>query len=317
MQMKRNWPKNMVTAMAAAVTLAAPLANAQATAEKAERCATRLSIAIQGKAAPAALMSSADPQSTVDTMLQSPEFIERFSRFVNATYNDDPGATSADDAAYHTAKYVLTNNRPWEQMFIGTFGATVTGNGANQTLTINPNDANGVGYFRFRNWLVRYAGNEEAGIKISTAYRMMNNVVGLKLVASTNAPNVDISATGRQAAACKACHYDSWFALDKTAAVLSKRVGEGNTMTFTDYTGPQVPLLGNIPVGNDKELVTALTKSEAFKFRSCRLAFEFLYGRPEQTCEHQTFDACMDAFNTTGTIQSAIAVVAKSQNYCQ
>jgi hypothetical protein len=42
-------------------------------------------------------------------------------------------------------------------------------------------------------WLLRYAGNELAGIKISTGYRIMNNTIGLKLVASTNAPGADIS----------------------------------------------------------------------------------------------------------------------------
>jgi hypothetical protein len=294
-------------------------AGAQSTtmsAEKAERCATRLSIAFLGKSPTAAMMSNVDPQAGVDQLIASADFVERFARFVNATYNDDPGETSQADSSYHLTKYILNNNRPWEEMFIGPYKVDVTS--ATNPAVIVTNDPNGLGYFRSRPWLVRYAGNEEAGIKISTAYRMMNNTVGLKLVASTNAPGADLTATGRQAAGCRACHYDSWFALDKTASVLTKRVGtDAATMTFAAPTVGAQPLLGGITVSNDKELVTALVKSEAFRFRTCRLAFEFLYGRPEATCEGPVFDACMQEFAAKGTIQSALSVVAKNAAYCQ
>ena len=39
--------------------------------------------------------------------------------------------------------------------------------------------------------------------------------------------------SGREASGCRGCHYDGWFALDKVAKVLSKRVGLGAQMTFS------------------------------------------------------------------------------------
>jgi hypothetical protein len=300
--------------LAALVLSGAAVAQATMTADKAERCATRLSIAMLGKSATTTLMSNPDPQSTVDAMLASPDFIERFARFTNAQMNEDPADVPEADSTYYLTKYVLQNNRPWEDLFLGPY--MVVKDATTNTVVVR-NDANGVGYFRSIPWLQRYAGNEPAGIKITTAYRMMNNTVGLKLVASTNAPGADISATGRQAAGCRPCHYDSWFALDKTAAILSKRVGTGATMTFQAYTGPAQSILGGVDIANDKELLTALVKSEAFRFNTCRMAFKYLYGRAEQTCEGPIFDACMQEFTAKGTIQSAIAVVAKNAAYCQ
>lgn len=287
-----------------------------ADALKTERCATRVAVSLVGKAPSTALLSSADPQSQVDTMVTSADFQERFSRFINATFNDTPGQTVADDAAYHMAKYVLANNLKWEDMFIGAYGVTVNTQVTPNTVTVNAN-TNGLGYFRWNPWMVRYAGNEPAGIRISTAYRMMNNTIGLKLVASTNAPTADISANGRQAAGCRACHFDGWFALDKTAAVLGKVTRSGNNVTFAASTAGPQDVLGGLTINDDKELATALVKSQAFEFRACRLAFEYLYGRAEQTCEGPIFDKCIDAFRTDGKIQTAIATVAKEASFCQ
>jgi hypothetical protein len=299
-----------------AVLAVSALASAQATmpADKAERCATRLSISLLGKSASTTFIANPDPQSQVDQMLASPDFIERFSRFANSQMNDDPADLPEADSAYYLTKYVLTNNRPWSDLFLGAYN--VDKDVTTSTVMVKA-DPNGLGYFRSLPWLKRYAGNEPAGIKISTAYRMMNNTVGLKLVASTNAPGADVSATGRQAAGCRPCHYDSWFALDKTAGVLSKRVGTGATMTFSAYTGPSMPILGGIMIQNDKELMTALVQSEAFRFNTCRMAFKYLYGRAEQTCDGPVFDQCMQEFTAKGTIQSALAVVAKNSAYCQ
>lgn len=307
----------------AAVVVLALLVNdgwAQAgpTADKAERCATRLSIAMLGKSPTAAALSKSDPQADVDAMLVDAAFVERFSRFINASFNDDVGATPAEDAPYYLAKYVLEKNLAWRELFVGQFRVDAPAGAPTGTPTVTV-DPNGLGYFRSTAWLVRYAGNEEQGIKISTAYRMMQNTLGLKLVASTNAPTADISATGRQAAGCRACHYDSWFALDKVAGVLQRKRLGSNPVTFVDPPGGIAPqqILGGITVANDKELVSALVQSEAFEFRACRLAFEFLYGRPELTCEGPVFDRCMTELKAKGTIQSALAAVAKDPSFCQ
>ncbi len=300
-----------------ALVLSAATAQAQ-TAGANERCATRLSVAFVGKAPTAAMTSAADPKASVDQMLTSADFIERFSRFINANFNADPGDVPEQDSAYYLTKYVLQNNKPWSEMFLGQYKVErAAGAAANAEPQVTV-DANGLGYFRSRPWLVRYAGNEEQGIKLSTAYRIMNNTIGLKLVAATQVPGLDLTATGRQAAQCRGCHYDPWFALDKVASVLTKRVGiDAATMTFSPPTAGPQQLLGGITISDDKSLVTALVNSEAFKFRACRIAFEFLYGRAEYTCEGPVFDRCMDAFGSTGLIQSALSAVAKDQSFCQ
>lgn len=310
---------NFKNAMLVGLTMAASQAWAQTAmpADQAERCATRLSISITGKSPSMALMSSATPQDQANTLINSADFQERFSRFVNATFNDDPAPTAVEDAAYFMAKYLLQNNLKWEDMFIGPYKVD-QGTGTPTPPPAVVADASGLGFFRSPAWLKAYAGNEEAGIKIRTAFRMMNNTIGLKLVPSTNAPGADVTATGRQSAGCRACHYDSWFALDKVASILTiKKTDAQGNITFAPPLATSADVLGKTGITNDKDLVTALVKSEAFEFRACRLAFEFLYGRPELTCEGPIFDRCMTAFKADGKIQTAIAAVAQDATFCQ
>jgi hypothetical protein len=271
-----------------------------------ERCATRLSIALLGQTASASLMASPNPTDAVESMLADPAFVERFATFINAQFNPEPGQTLADDASYTLAKYVLTNNRPWHEMFDGkyTVADTVT------------NDPNGLGYFRSDAWMKRYAGNELAGYRIVSAYRMLQNTTGLKLTAVTNVAGADLSATGRQAAPCNGCHFSKWYALDWAARVLTRRKGTGTTMTFTPPTdGPQP--VANTTVSSDADLVAALVGSENFRVNACRLAFQYLYARAENSCEGQLFDKCVDAFVAAGTMQSAVATIAKDPTFCQ
>jgi hypothetical protein len=315
--------KRMLALAAPVLAVAVGLAAGQKTASGAgaeedkaalnERCATRLSIAFTGKSAAAAELTSANPQGAVDALLANPDFQERFARFTNSKMNDDPGEAAEDDSAYHLSKYILTNNKPWGELFNGPYNVDLDATKA----VIVKDDPAGLGYFRSRPWMVRYAGNELAGIKISTAYRIQNNIVGLTLVASTNAPGADISKTGRQAQPCTQCHYDNWYALDNVASILSKRIGLADKMTFGPQFQPEADILGGIKIHNDKELVDALVNSDAFKFRTCRLAFNFLYGRDENKCEGTIFDKCMDEFSSKKTIQSAIAAVAKDPSFCQ
>ena len=280
--------------------------------QAAQRCASRLSAALVGRGPTDALLASPSPQSQVDAMIADPEFIERFARFLNASFNRAPGTKPAEDAAYWLGKYVLTNDLPYAQLFEGPFDVDQDANG-NVAVTTSPN---GLGYFRSRPWMVRYAGNEATGLKISTAYRIMNNTVGLQLVATTNAPDVDVSAATRSKDPCNACHYVGWQALDLAARVLSRRQGTGDATTFVPSTDPPQPIADKM-VGNDKELISALVESQAFTFNACRLAFKFLYGRPENACESKVFDACMTTFASTGKIQAAVATVAKDPTFCQ
>lgn len=277
-------------------------------AEKRERCATRVSVALLGKSATPELMASANPQDAVDTILKDPQFIDRFARFVNSQFNPEPGEEIADDASYTLAKFILTDGtKPWKDMFVGQY---------NVADAVTP-DPNGLGYFRSAAWMKRYAGNEKDGYRISAGYRMLQNTTGLKLTATTNVEGVDLSADGRKAPACAGCHYNGWFALDLVSKVLSKRKGTGDNITYLPPTeGPQTILSGKT-IASDKDLVEALVASENFRFNACRLGFEFLYGRPESTCEGQVFDKCVDAFTQTGTIQAALSAIAKDASFCQ
>ncbi|HUS65511.1 MAG TPA: hypothetical protein VMZ28_13260 [Kofleriaceae bacterium] len=246
-------------------------------------------------------------------MVATPEFIERLSRFVNASFNVDLGDTPAEDASYYLTKFILQNNRPWRDLFLGAFrvdpGASATAD------AVVVADANGLGYFRSRAWMVRYAGNELAGYRINAAYRMFQNVLGIKMQAAQNTDGVD--AAGRMSPACAGCHYNSLFGLDLAAKILSRRVGTGATMTFAaPNEGPQM-LLGGISVSDDKSFITAMVNSPEFRFRACRIATEFLYARREFKCEGPAFDKCMAAFSTAGTMQSAVAAIAKDPSYCQ
>ncbi len=294
--------------VAAAAVLPRPVhADGVDQAERAERCATRLSIAFLGKAPSSQLATAPNPQDQVDALLVDPEFQDRFARFVNSEFNPEPGANVPEDASYTLAKYVMVNKKPWKDMFVGKYSvdATVT------------DDPNGLGYFRSSAWMRRYAGNELAGYRITAAYRILQNTTGLQLLATTAVDGVDLSANGRQATACRGCHYESWYALDKVAKVLSLRKGTGTNMTFTPPTeGPQQILDGKT-ISNDAELVQALVETEEFRFNVCRLAFNFLYGRDEYTCEADVFDKCVDAFKAQGTMHSAIAAIAKDATYCQ
>ena len=316
----------LITALGTLVVAAASAATAPGAAhadggdptEARERCATRLSIAILGESAAPNLMTSADPQAQVDALLGDAKFQERFARFVNAQFNDDPGQKPGEDAVYYLAKYVLQNDKPWKDLFIGAYDVDYQTPGDATTPVTVKADPNGLGYFRSTPWLVRYAGNEQAGYKLNTAYHMLNNTLGMELVASTNAPGADVSATGRQAQPCRQCHYDPWYALDGLAKTLTRvhYDSKGNA-TFTPPTdGPQ-QILGGLTISDDKGLVNALIGNDAFNFNVCRTAFKFLYGRAENKCEGPIFDKCMQAFKTDGMVQSALKAVAKDPSFCQ
>jgi len=279
------------------------------------RCANRIGVSLTGKPPSAELTSAQDPQSVVDTILKSPDFIEQFARFFNARSNVGPGATPAEDASYHLAKHILTVNEPWKNLFVGAYDIVAAGTAAAPTITVQANP-NGLGYFRNKVWMDRYAGNEQAGIKLNTAYRMMNNTVGLELIATTNAPGADVSANGRRSGSCKGCHYEGWYALDINASVLSKVTRTGNNVTYTPPDGQPKAVLGGLMIKDDKEFVTALVDSEAFSFNACRLAFSYLYGRNENQCEAELFDKCVDAFKSSGLIQTALATIAKDPSFC-
>ncbi len=293
----------------------AQLALADAVSDARTRCALRVGIALTGKSPSATLLTATDPQSEIDALMVTPEFIDRYSRFINAQFNAEPGGAPREDAAYHLAKKILTDNLPWRDLFVGPY--KVDKANANNASVAVFDDPSGLGYFRSFPWRARYAGNEEAGYRLIGAYRILQNTIGVEMIAATNAPGADLTAVGRQAAGCRGCHYDGPFALDLVARVLSRRQGFGNQIMFTAPTdGPQV-LFGGTVIADDRELVTTLVDSESFRFNTCRLAFKFLYGREENVCEGPLFDSCMQSFTATGMVQDAVRAIAKDPGFCR
>jgi hypothetical protein len=318
MRKRRRRVPWILVAPVLALALAAPAAPTDDEAElKRVRCATRLSISLTGLSPSADLLAAADPQTMVGALLDTPEFHERFARFVNRSFNEEPGDLPVEDASYWLARKVVSEGLPWRELFTGAFRvvAATTADGK-PTAQVNDDD-NGLGYFRSPAWMRRYAGNEEAGYRLVSAYRIMQNLVGLELQAIDSVPDQDLSAAGRMAAECRGCHYDSPFALDKVAKILSRRQGEGADMTFVaPDEGPQT-LLDGQSIADDRQLVEALADSTNFRFRACRLAFQYLYGRAENKCDGPLFDRCVDAFEATGLIQSALATIAEDPGFCE
>ena len=281
-------------------------------AEASERCAIRIAIALQGKSADATLVANPDPQSAIDGMLGSPEFADRYARFINSQFNGGPATTPAEDPVYYLAKYVVAQNKPWSELFIGGYSVLAAADGKSMDVAADPN---GVGYFRSPAWMKRYAGNEPMGYMLSASFRILSNTTGLTLTPSVGNPGDDRTATGRSAAPCKSCHFDDWYALDKFARLLPMKVVASDPPKFTPAVPGSQQLLGKT-INDDKELLQTLVGSDPWKFAQCRNVFQFLYGRSENQCESKVFDACVDALTTTKTIQSAVAAVAKDPSFC-
>jgi hypothetical protein len=308
----------VVVPIAAAVALVSGRGHAddgpEDKAEANERCAVRVAITLTGKSADATLLANPDPLSAVDAMVASPEFADRYARFINARFNGGPDDTASTDTVYWLAKQVITDDKPWSDLFLGQYD--VVANAAGNGMDVKA-DPNGLGYFRTNAWMKRYAGNEPAGMMLSASFRILSNTTGLELTPSVGQPGDDRTATGRAASPCKSCHFDPWYALDDIAKLLPTRKGQGDAMTFTPPTAGPQKLLDNKTIGSDKELVQALVDSDAFKFAQCRNVFLFLYGRPENQCEAPMFDACVTALETTKTIRAAVSVVAKDPSFCK
>ncbi len=297
------------------------LSHGSAKAEQSEadnarlRCASRLSITLLGENASGALNAAANPLDSVDGMLETTAFSDRYSSFINAKFNGGPPETIEQEVIYYLSKYVIEKNKPWKELFVGHYDLAPATDKASLVVSDN---TNGLGYFRTLAWARRYAGNEPEGIRIASAYRMISNTTGTLITASVGKPEDDRTLTGRQAGVCKSCHFDEWYALDKAAGVLTKKLvaktGEV-TFTATPASGPQ-QLLGKT-LNSDRELVEALVDSDSWKFGQCRNVFRYLFGREENTCEGTLFDKCVTALETTGTLKAAVAAVAKDPVFCQ
>lgn len=278
-----------------------------------KQCATRVSIAFTGLASDATLLEAAEPQCAAAELVQRPEFIERYASFLNSEFNAFPGETSAGDAPYHLAKYILSNGRPYHELFDGKFD--VVTNATTGMEVVMPSE-DGLGYFRSRGWLVRYAGNEPSGLRLTAGYRMLQNVTGLKLVAQNNVANGAVDVEARKSGPCAGCHYKGWTALDPIASILTRRRGTGVNMDFVKKNAESITIAGKT-VRDDASLVALLVASDEFAFHACRLGFKYLRGRNESTCDTTMFDACVAALRADGTIQAGLVAIATQPEFCK
>lgn len=271
-----------------------------------------MAVAFTGKSPSDALLAAPDPQAQVETLLSSPDFYERYASFINRSFLKSAGPDPQSEAPYWLSLRILNENKPWKDLFLGPYNVSADQNGK----VTAGDDPKGLGYFRSDAWMRKHAGGEAAGIRLTTAARIIQNVVGLKLEAAPAKPDQDRSAVGREAPDCRGCHFDSWFALDRVASVLSRRVGTGADLTFGAQPSPSAQAFDGVTITSDKDIVTTLTSSEQFLFHQCSLAFTFLYGRSENACEGAAVDKCMNALKSTGSIKSGLAEIVKDPAFC-
>jgi hypothetical protein len=253
-------------------------------------------------------MSAPNPQAEVANLLASPLFVDRFARFINSRFNPDPSPYAVQEPAFFLAKKILTEAKPWKDLFVGAYAfAHLTPNDLASPPIIS-DDASGLGYFMSSDWRARYAGNELEGYRLVHAYRLLNNVLGFELKAALNTNG--INSQGRKSVACSGCHYHPVFGLDLIARVLPKR----GQAVAADV--PQV-LMGGKSIMSERELVTEMVATPDFRFNTCRLALQYVYGRAEFKCEGPVFDACIAAFTAQKTMQSALSAVLTHPSYCQ
>ncbi len=141
-------------------------ARAQAATEQELRCTRRIALTLGlgelglDYRSMSSGLSGAAPASRIRTWLETPAAIRSFASFVNSRFNPVPAANSYEDAVYSATVFVLTNNRPWRDLFVGKLHIDST----NGQVRDDPN-ARALGYFN-GDWLFRYKGNEVHGVML-------------------------------------------------------------------------------------------------------------------------------------------------------
>ncbi len=296
-----------LAAVAAGLAIASPSA-----ANDTLRCNQKLYNTLFDRAPTAAELSAPDPRGRIDTLLADEEFQDTFARFVNARMNWGPEDNRERNPVYNMVReYILKRGHPWEALF--TAQVDVVGQ------NVNPS-SNTVGYFENRHWKRRYAGNEEDGYKLRTAYMIMNNVIGLNLEAITVTANGGSSRDDREDPnrVCYSCHVAADFALDKVARILDRvdrQASDAQNTIFKSPEGPAQVVYGR-EVGSLRELVQMLVSLDSFDNQACRVAFAFVFGREEGGTEPAVFDGCLEQFRATGHITDALRHLVRSDLFC-
>lgn len=307
------WPRATGWVVGLALLAAAP-AGAQATSIQCQRrVGTALNVGYWWSRLDQA--DAGTPQQRVPELLRQAGFVSRWGAFLNSRFNDQPGLRAEDDVMTAVVRYVLEQDRPWKDVFVGRFA--LSGPSGYPAIT-EDSTRPPHGFFGLTPWLRRYAGNASDGRMLQAAYRVLKATIGLELIPSPQNATGDASELGRQREGCRACHFDSPYALDHVAALLPfTREGFGSRMTLVPQAPTPQALFNGRQVASFDELLTILVESDAFHFWSCRLAFEFAVGRPETGCEAPVFDACVDALRATQDIRAGLAAIMQDPAYCE
>ena len=282
-------------------------------AHAAVRCRKTTAIALAGRLPLAAESALQDDQAFRTAVMNSDDFRDRFASYLMRELNNAPAEDRFQDALYTMTVDVLKERRPFSDLFKGKLTIKLSPTTARYYVTDDPD---GLGYFRTSGWMVRYAGNEGEGIRLTTAYRVMHNLTGMKLTAVNNAEAGDVSKKGRESPHCRGCHYDGWAPLDPIAALFGKRRGIGASIEFLPPDpGVSATVAGHV-VKSDRELVELLVASNDYKVRMCRLMFKFVYGRDETSCEAPVFDRCVDVLNAEDSAVKALDTLVSQGGFC-
>lgn len=289
--------------------MASPLVNA----ENVQQCNQKLYNTLYDRAPTQIELEAANPLTRVDAMLANDAFQDFFARYINAKLNTGPADKPEDEVVFNMVKsYILKRDKDWAELF--TAKVDIVGQ------NINPKP-DAVGYFESRSWKKRYAGNEEEGLKLRTAYMVTNNIIGLKLDALTVTSSGDSSKKGRAdpSNVCISCHFNLPFALDKVALILDRvdrKASDAQNTLFLPPIGPAQVIYGE-SVANLTELANMLVKRSEFNSNACHMAFTFVFGRDESAHEKQLFSQCMEKFTASKKITTAVKHFVESDIFCQ
>lgn len=272
-------------------------------------CGLKAAAVLSGDSGPP-LDSHATLRSLVTELLAQDHFIETFSTFVNSRFNRGLAMIAEEDAVYYVVRHVLSNRLPWTQVYLGEFGWS----GPGGYPKIDP-DPQGIGYFTAPAWIRRYAGNDRDGYMLFAAYRVVSNTTGIVLVPSPFNADASSDLAGRARMPCRSCHLEGPIALDAIARFFPRRSGFGAQMTFTPPENTPARIAGK-DVQSLREVLRALLQTDDYHFSTCRMIFEFAYGRPESTCEAAVFDRCVDTLTATDDIRAAITSVVDDPAFC-
>ena len=188
-----------------------------------ERCASRLSIAMLGKRARRLSCSRRRTRKGArSTMTSDWAFIDRFSRFLNACSTTRPARNVPTRRVISSRRASCGTAKPYRELFTGKAHRRPAQSVVEQQRRGQGRPA-GIGYFNLA-VLGSLRRQRENGVRLRKAYRILNNTSG-SVVAASNAacaPGREARrGTGaRTAVRCRSCHFDSWFALDRSAGVL-------------------------------------------------------------------------------------------------